>query len=282
MPLGRPVFFDYFCNMTQTADCDKTLRMDVAIATWQPEGIRHVEAMNLPKVPGVRYVVSWQLPGPHRVIPDSLACRDDISICFTDNPGLGANRVNACANCDADIILIADDDLIYTPSQLQAVIDTFDRNPDVDLATFQFIGSPKKYPEKECDLTLPFPKGYYVTTFEMACRLQVIRKVNFDSRFGLGAPLLQSGEDTKFLYDAIKAGFHCRFFPITICTHDHPSTGDKPMSKGVAMAEGKLIRLQYPGSWIFRIPLKAWRNKKKGGSFFPALYNLFRGALIKI
>ena len=268
--------------MTDRQDCEITHKMDVAIATWQPEGIRRVESMNLPHVPGVRYVVSWQLPGPDPVIPDSLACRDDISICFTDNPGLGANRVNACDNCDADIILIADDDLIYTPHQLQAVIDTFDRNPDVDLATFQFIGSPKIYPEKECDLTLPYPKGYYVTTFEMACRLHVIRKVNFDSRFGLGAPLFQSGEDSKFLFDAIKAGFHCRFFPITICTHDHPSTGDKPMPKGVALAEGKLIRLQYPSSWILRVPLKAWRNKKKGGTFFPTLYYLFRGALIRI
>lgn len=268
--------------MTDRPVCERTHKMDVAIATWQPEGIRRVEAMNLPHVPGVRYVVSWQLPGPDPVIPELLAGRDDVYVCFTDKPGLGTNRVNACANCDAEIILIADDDLIYTQDQLQAVINTFDRNPDVDLATFQFIGSPKKYPGKECDLTLPYPKGFYVTTFEMACRLEVIRKVNFDSRFGLGAPLFQSGEDSKFLYDAIRAGFHCRFFPITICTHDHPTTGDKPMPKGVALAEGKLIRLQYPASWMLRVPLKAWRNKKKGGTFFPTLYYLFRGALIRI
>lgn len=268
--------------MTDRQDSERTHKMDVAIATWQPEGIRRVEAMNLPRVPGVRYVVSWQLPGSDPVIPESLAGRDDVYVCFTDKQGLGANRVNACAHCDAEIILIADDDLIYTPDRLQAIIDTFDRNPDVDLATFQFIGSPKKYPEKEFDLTFPFPKGYHAASIEIAFRHKVLDQINFDSRFGIGAPLFQSGEDSKFLHDVIRAGFHCRFFPITICTHDHPTTGDKPMPKGVALAEGKLIRLQYPASWILRVPLKAWRNKKKGGTFFPTLYYLFRGALIRI
>lgn len=268
--------------MTHRQNSNMAHRMDVAIATWQPEGIRRVEAMNLPHVSGVRYVVSWQLPGPDPVIPESLAHRDDVYVCFTDKPGLGANRVNACASCDAEIILIADDDLIYPPDRLQAVIDSFDRNPDVDLATFQYRGASKSYPVTECSLSFPFPKGYHAASIEIAFRHKVLDQINFDSRFGIGAPLFQSGEDSKFLHDVIRAGFHCRFFPITICTHDHPTTGDKPMPKGVALAEGKLIRLQYPASWILRVPLKAWRNKKKGGTFFPTLYYLFRGALIRI
>ncbi len=257
-------------------------KLDVAIATWKPEGILRVEAMNLPKVPGVRYVISWQLAGDNPIIPESLANREDVFVCFTNELGLGANRINASANCDAEIILIADDDLEYTAEQLQTVINTFNSNPSIDFAAFQFKGSPKKYPNIACDLSYPLPKGYYITTFEMACRSIVFKKVNFDRRFGLGAPVLQSGEDTKFLYDVIQSGFHCRFFPITICTHDHPSTGDKPMTKGVAMAEGKLIQLQFPYSWILRIPLKAWRNTEKGGKFLPTLYHLFRGAFVRL
>lgn len=257
-------------------------KLDVAIATWQPEGILRVAAMNLPRVPGVRYVISWQLAGPNPIIPDSLKNRDDVFVCFTDEPGLGANRINACANCNAEIILLADDDLIYTNDQLLSVISTFYNNPYVDLATFQFRCSPKQYPNAECDLSYPLPKGFYVTTFEMACRHKVLEKVNFDNRFGLGAPIFQSGEDSKFFHDVIQAGFHCRFFPIIICTHDHPTTGDKPMHKGVALAEGKLIRLQYRYSWMPRVIIKAWRNKKKGGTFFASLYYLYKGALMKL
>lgn len=268
--------------MTDRPNCERTHKMDVAIATWQPEGIRRVEAMNLPHVPGVRYVVSWQLPGPDPVIPESLAGRDDVSVFIIEKAGVSVNRNNACAHCTADIILNSDDDLVYTAEQLQSVIDTFDRNPNVDLSSFRFNGAPDKYPAIECDLLDRLPKGYHVTTFEMACRRHVLEKICFDLNFGPGAPLFQCGEDSKFLHDVIRAGFHCRFFPITICTHDHPTTGDKPMPKGVALAEGKLIRLQYPASWILRVPLKAWRNKKKGGTFFPALYYLFRGALIRI
>lgn len=276
--------------MTDRPDCDiphgqnsnMAHRMDVAIATWQPEGIRRVEAMNLPQVSGVRYVVSWQLPGPDPVIPESLACRDDVSVFIIEKAGVSVNRNNACAHCTADIILNSDDDLVYTAEQLQSVIETFDRNPDVNLAAFQYNGAKKQYPAQECDLTSHLPEGYYGSLIEIAVRRKVFRKVTFDVNFGPGAPLFQCGEDTKFLFDVIRAGFHCRFFPITICTHDHPSTGDKPLSKGVALAEGKLIRLQYPASWILRVPLKAWRNKKKGGSLLSTLYYLLRGALIRI
>lgn len=250
------------------------------MVTWKPEGIRRVENMNLPRVPGVRYVVSWQLAGPDPLIPDSLRNRDDVSVCFTDEPGVGANRANACRNCQADIILNSDDDLIYTPEQLQAVIDTFNANPDVDLASFRYTGSPKNYPAQECDLHLPLPKGFYATTFEMAFRRRSLNLIQFDPRFG--APLFISGEDEKFLFDAIKAGLHCRFFPVTICAHLHSTTGERPMPPGVALACGKLIRIQFPVSWVLRIPLKAWRNKKKGGSFLPTLRHLYRGALIRI
>ena len=257
-----------------------THKMDVAIATWQPEGILRVEAMNLPRVPGVRYVVSWQLPGPDPVVPESLARRDDVFICYTNELGVGANRLNACNHCNAPIILNSDDDLVYTSAQIQSVIDTFEANPDVDLATFRYDGTDKHYPASRCDLAFPLPKGYHVACFEIAVRSHVLKQIAFDPRFG--APLFISGEDSKFMFDALKSKVHCTFFPITICTHNHLTTGERPMPKGVALAEGCLIRLQYPASWILRVPLKAWRNKKKGGNFYPTIYYLFKGALIKL
>lgn len=257
-------------------------KLDVAIATWQPEGILRVAAMNLPRVPGVRYVISWQLAGPNPLIPDSLKNRNDVFVCFTDEPGLGANRVNACRYCNAEIILTADDDLIYTTQQLISVIDTFNSNPDIDIATFRYNGATKTYPVRPCDLTYPLPMDYYISSVELAFRSRVLEKISFNRNFGIGSAVFQAGEDTKFLYDAIKAGLHCRFFPITICTHDHPSTGDRPMPKGVSLATGKLIRLEYPKSWVLRIPLKAWRNTKKGGKFLPTLCHLFRGAFVRL
>lgn len=268
--------------MPHRTNRDATHRMDVAIATWQPEGIHRVEAMNLPRVPGVRYVVSWQLPGPDPVIPESLACRDDVSIFILNRAGVSENRNNACDHCTAEIILNSDDDLVYTADGLQAVMDTFESDPDLDLACFRYNGAPDKYPAEACDLASRLPKGFFVATFEMAIRRRVLNNVCFDIYFGPGAPFFQSGEDTSFLLDTILCGHKCRFFPITICTHDHPTTGDKPMPKGVAMAEGFLIRRQYPVSWILRMPLKAWRNMRKGGTFFPTLFYLFKGSFIRI
>lgn len=152
----------------------------------------------------------------------------------------------------------------------------------MDLAAFRYTGSTKSYPPEESTLSYPLPKNYYISSIELAFRKDIIDKIQFDKRFGIGASIFQSGEDAKFLHDAIKAGLHCKFFPITICTHNHPSTGDKAMTNGVSMAEGKLIQLQHPHSWILRIPLKAWRNTKKGGKFLPTLCHLFRGAFVRL
>ena len=55
------------------------LRLDVLIATHRPEGIKRVVDMDLPRVDGVGYIVSWQ---DHRgvLVPQELARRDDIEI----------------------------------------------------------------------------------------------------------------------------------------------------------------------------------------------------------
>lgn len=257
-------------------------KLDVAISTWGAEGMRRVAAMNLPHAEGVRYVVSWQNAGADRTLPDELARRDDIRVCFTDERGLGANRLNANMHCDADYILVADDDVQYSAEQLGRIISTLDNNPDVQVALFRYQGCSKAYPAQQCDISYPMPKGYYVSSIEIAFRREILDTINFDSNFGINAPLFQAGEDSKFIYDAITNGMRCRFFPITICSHEHPSTGDRPMSLGMAYTAGKLIRLEYPGSWILRIPLKAWRNHKIGGKFFSPMLSMFHGAFVRI
>lgn len=51
------------------------MKLDVAISTYQPQGLQRVADMNLPQVEGVRYVVSWQQHGGAR-IPEQLLRND--------------------------------------------------------------------------------------------------------------------------------------------------------------------------------------------------------------
>lgn len=239
------------------------MTLDLAIATHKPEGIRRVAEMNLPHIEGVRYIVSWQTHCDAPV-PQSLLDRDDIEIHRFGQPGQSLNRNNAIDNCSADIILLSDDDLIYTPDGLKAIIDTFENNPDVDLASFKAeLPDPKPYPAEPCILGERLPKDYWVGAIEIAFRRERIGDLRCHPLLGLGSPELNGAEDELFLLSAIRRGLRCMFFPITICSHPHPSTGTGTgLSSGYIRAAGCFIRLAYPATYFPRLFIKAYRLRR--------------------
>jgi len=255
------------------------MTLDLALVTHRPEGIARVAAMQLPRVDGVRYVVSWQAHD-NAPIPAGLL-RPDIEVHRFDGKGISTNRNNAIGHCKADIILFADDDIIYTADGLRAVIDTFARHPEVDMATFRSRQPTNKvYPDKSVKLNAHLPKNYSVGTIEIAFRRSTAGFLRCHPELGLGSPRLHGGEDEMFLMSAIRRGLECRFFPVTICEHPNPSTGTKAsLTNENLQAAGCLIALTRPGTAIMRLPLKAWRVSRARQASLPrAIYHLFRGA----
>ncbi len=240
------------------------LTLDLALATYRPEGIARVAAMDLPVVKGVRYVVSWQEHGDHPV-PSQLE-RDDIKIIRFDLKGQSLNRNNAIDNCTADIILNSDDDLIYDADGLRAVISTFESNPDLDVATFEarMHGAPL-YPAATCRLKEPLPKGFWVATFHIAFRRSSTGDLRFHPELGLGSRLMHGSEDELFLLSAIRRKLDCRFFPVTICAHPHESTGTKSkLTPSNLRAMGCYMAIATPSTLPLRLPLKAFRLWRSG------------------
>lgn len=244
----------------------RPLTLDVLIATHTPAGILRVEAMDLPRVEGVRYVVSWQ--GHEGVpVPQRLAAREDVEIRRTDSHGLSNNRNCAIDHARADIILFADDDIAYTPGGLQAVRKVFEADPALDMATFRHQGPvPKSYPAAECPIGRRLPAGYYVSAIEMAVRRDSLAgRLRFDPQFGIGSARWSVGEDSMFLLAARRMGVNIRFFPIIIAAHPGLTTGTRPMTATSALrGTGACIALEYPLSWPLRIPLKVWREWRAG------------------
>lgn len=225
--------------------------------------------MDLPVVDGVHYWVSWQMH-ENLPVPESLASRKDVSVLCTDTIGLSNNRNNLLENAEGDIFLIADDDLRYTSDQVRSVIDVFDENPEIDYASFMFTGADAKvYPSHVCHLW-PVPKNFSQTSFEVAIRNNSrTARLRYNPFFGLGAPVLRSGEDELFLISAIRLGLNCRFFPIIITHHEGLTTGNRKITdNGVLKASGAVIAVQYPFTAFLRIPLKAYRLHKSGQSSF--------------
>lgn len=251
-------------------------KLDVMICTCGDIGLERVGATNLPVVEGVRYVVSCQ--SKSRSLPSSLV-RDDISVFFTDTRGLSNNRNHALSLVTAPYALVADDDLIFKPQGLAAVIDTFDRNPDVDIATFRCeYPFEKTYPKREHDIAENY-RNYYLTSFEIALRTESVRRCRlaFSPLMGIGAPMLGCGEENVFVLSALRSGLKGRFFPITIAKHPDLPTGERDTgSPGVQRAQGAYIVLAFGATIVPRIILKAWRTP---GCFLRNLWYIIQGAL---
>lgn len=258
------------------------MTLDLAMVTYQPQGIVRISNQQLPHVEGVRYVVSWQQHHDAPIPPD-IASRQDIIVHRFDGKGIASNRNNAIAHCTGDIILFADDDITYTQAQLTNIIEIFEHNHDLDVATFKYDHNRKStYPDFETKLSPRLPKNYFVSSIEIAFRRATCGHLRCHPELGLGSPELHGGEDEVFLMNAIKHAYNCRFFPLTICTHDHPSTGTKmnPTDENLR-ASGCVIALYYPWTSPLRIPLKAWRLYKSGRSSFLRAFRLMLSGAMK-
>lgn len=254
------------------------MTLEVLICTYGNEGISRVANMNLPQVEGVKYLVSWQTDEFNLLLPDELH-RKDIRISTTNSKGLSVNRNHSIAKATGDICLIADDDLLYTGEQLKIIIDTFEKNPLIDIALFRHSGNNnKQYPDYEFDLNSKMPKGYYITSFEIAFRRKSIpSSLRFDTHFGVGTSM-PAGEEALFIHYAIKRGLKCRFFPKTIVSHKDLSTGARIPTPGVLQANGAVIAATYGLLGVFRLPIIAWRLSRQGRTkIIPAVQHLFKG-----
>lgn len=255
------------------------MTLEVIISTHRPVGIENVVAMNLPSLPNVSYLVCWQQSDGAKIPKELL--RNDVRILRNPGNGLSNNRNFGMENATGDVILFADDDLFYSAERLAVIVPRFEKDPDLDIATFM-SESPTTplYPKNSQVLNRRLPKGYWVTSYEMALRRSSAGKLRFDERFGLGSGKFECGEEELFHLKARRNGLKCMFFPDIIVEHNHHSTGtgyiDNPL---VLMGMGAVIVKAYPFSWILRVPLKAWRlYKGQQARFFLSLVNLFRGA----
>ncbi|MDE6370136.1 MAG: glycosyltransferase family 2 protein [Duncaniella sp.] len=253
--------------------------IDFALITYRPEGIKRVAENNLPILPGVRYVVSWQSHENTPIPPELI--RQDILIYRYDGKGLSNNRNNAISHCTADVIVFADDDIELYPDGIRKLQETYSAHPEIDFLSFRAILSNKIHPDKPVKLDLPLPACYYIASVEISFRRSAA--LLCCPELGLNSPYMHGGEDEILLVSALKRGLNCWYFPITVSRHEHASTGTRTdLSSSYLRASGCVIALTYPW-WqtILRLPLKAWRlHNANQSSFLRALIYLTEGAIL--
>ncbi len=257
------------------------MTLQILISTIGAAGIERVAAM-LPPLPveRVSYLVSWQMPeGP---VPAALE-RDDVEICRLQGRGLSRNRNNALAHATGDVLLIADDDLLYDTASLSRVISFFEHHPDIDAALFKIIRPGNcVYPADIVELRRGhYPKGYFVSSIEIALRRATTVHCRFDERFGLGSRRFGSGEEELFVDSLLREGKRVVFNPLVIGKHPPESTSLTGLrDRSVQQASGAVISRLYGWSTFPRLLLKAIRMSRAGaGALFSVAYNVILGAV---
>lgn len=241
------------------------LTLDILICTIN-EGIHGVKDILLPPREGVSYIVSWQNAGYSAPVPNELS-RADVKVSVIEGRGVSRNRNNLIRLATSDICLFADDDVRYQPESLDAVIETYEGDPSLGVVIFKHANATKPnqwYPDSPIPLSRRTKHNLTITGFDISFRRASVQgKVFFNEHLGLGAPVLQCGEEWAFVIDAMRAGINAWFYPKVVARHDHPTTSDTRLSEpGVIMGLGAEIRYRYNGgTGLLRCILKAWRMR---------------------
>lgn len=125
--------------------------------------------------------------------------------------GLAANRNLALENATADIVIFADDDMVYADNMPEGVLSAFEKNPKADVIIFSCTETNSEgevvmeyaHTNKRRTMfnSLKFP------TYVIAAKRRSLKrkKIKFSRMFGAGS-VYNMGEDTIFLADCFKKG----------------------------------------------------------------------------
>lgn len=136
-----------------------------------------------------------------------------------DERGVGRSRNAALMRADADIVLLSDQNVVYDDNYEQIILDAFEANPQADMLVFNV---PTEDPERK---TYTINQQHRVRrrnclrygAVRMAIRIESAKRSNisFSLLFGGGAKY-SSGEDSLFIYEAIRKGLRVEAIPQTI------------------------------------------------------------------
>ena len=244
--------------------------LQILIAAYGEDALEKIAGLLHASRPGVEYLVGWQRHDRNR-IPASLAQRADFRIEFEDSEGLCNNRNSLLQKATAPFCVIADDDLEYTETHLEAVLEGFHENQDCHFLTFRYSSPhfPKDYPAESFDMAKP-PKGYFVTSMELAFNLRKLREdfpnagpALFNPAFGINGDWFCCGEEDILVSRLLGLGCKGRFIPKEICLNTDSTTSERiSLTKPYIETKGAVMAYVRHRSWPLRMIAHALRTRE--------------------
>ncbi len=135
-----------------------------------------------------------------------------------DEKGVGLSRTTALQRASADVVLFADEDIVYEDGYEAKVLEQFKKNPGIDMILFNVRVCDERrtyWTENEHRVHL-WNCGRY-PAYSIAVRTRRLHEIGLTYHlwFGGGA-IYSNGEDSLFLSEALKKGMKLLAVPVCI------------------------------------------------------------------
>lgn len=186
--------------------------------------------------------------------------------CYSFNEvGVGSSRNNALLRSEAEICILADDDISYYDDYAEQIIAQYEKYIDADVLIFNL--DEKSSQRYKIDKPMRINWMNY-TKFGAARisfrRTSILKKrIAFSTLFGGGATY-SAGEDTLFIHDCLKNGLKIIAVPVTIgLLKPSVSTWFTGYNKKLLMDTGACYSELFGIQYYPRVLLFVVKNKKK-------------------
>jgi len=162
--------------------------------------------------------------------------------------GISKSRNRALEHAEGDLLLVTDDDVELLDGFSETIVETFRKNPEADIITFQCLNERGEKRKNYSDRSFwhNLRTLMQVSSVEIVIRHSSLVRAPlvFDPRFGIGSQIPTGGE-TVFLSDAFRQGFKILYLPYPIVKHPDASSG-RALSRNPSLIKAK-------GAMFYRI-----------------------------
>lgn len=193
--------------------------------------------------------------------------------------GLSLSRNLAMKNATSDIILLADDDLVYVDNYQEIIEEAYRKNPKVDILCFWVKSrNPKRKVKRLLTSKIGYIKTMRICSFQISMRRDSVKGINFDENFGAGS-VYNRGEESIFLCDCLRQGLKIKFVNQKIAeVEQKESTWYKGYSEEYFEKQGKIFKRMYPKFYkimMLQFAIRKYPQYRKEVTFKKALEKLF-------
>lgn len=188
-----------------------------------------------------------------------------VKVVETTTRGVGISRNLALDNAFGDVVLFADDDIVYKDGYASLIQREFDAHPEADGIFFNFeVDEARKTYYNTGFARVTWRNSGRFPTFALAMRLSSIQRKNlrFSPLFGGGAKY-SCGEDSLFIKDALKSGLKLYTSPTVLGTEvPRPSTWFNGYTDKFFKDRGVLYTYLY-GALATPLAIRFWLRHKQ-------------------